>query len=495
MTKRNPKVLVIGAGMTGILAVIKLRKAGISDVVVLEKAADLGGTWRENRYPGVACDIPSHMYTYSFEPNPDWSEFFACGAEIQAYFQRVAEKYQVLPTIHFNEAVTSCQYHKGKWKVSSSRNIQYECDFVICATGILHHPHIPDIPGLDNFQGTVFHTARWNNNVKLAPDQSIGVIGTGSTAAQAIPELIDSGAQVKVFQRTPQWLLPLANFRFPDKLKAMARRSKRIQYWLRKLPFLFMEHVFTKAVIGRPLQSRLVAFICKLNLRLSIKDPILRKKLTPNYRVGCKRIVVNKTFYAAMQKSNAYLITEGIERITESGVVTKDGKLHKLDTLILSTGFDAKAFMRPMDVTGRSGQSIDNAWQNGIPSYRSILLPDFPNFFLMLGPFTPIGNFSVIAMSEVQLNYITQLIEGWQDRGFDSVEPTSKAVEDFYQHVKNGLKNTAWVSGCQSWYLDSNGNPILWPYTWQQWVKEMQQPQWHDLQQNHYPLSDVEPAS
>lgn len=489
MNNNNNKqlsVLVIGAGMTGILAAIKLKQAGIDDVIILEKADKVGGTWRENTYPGVACDIPSHMYTYSFEPNSQWSEFFASGGEIQNYFEKVANKYYITELCKFNEAVEAAHYQQGKWQVVSSKQNTYLVDFVINATGILHHPAFPDIPGLKDFAGNLFHTAKWDHSVPMDDSQKVGVIGTGSTAAQAIPELINSGAKVTVFQRTPQWILPIANFRFHKQIKKLASRYSKVQYLLRKIPFLFMEHVFTKAVIGRFWQRSLVSFLCKTNLKMSIKDKTLRDKLTPSYRVGCKRIIVNNTFYKAIQKPNSNLVIEDIEKITKAGVVTRDGVEHPLDTLVLATGFNPTAYMRPMKLKGRDGLDINQAWQQDIKAYRSILLKDFPNFFLMLGPYTPIGNFSVIAMSEVQLDYIIKLIKRWQHLEFDSVEPKQLAIDNFAKHVKAGLSNTAWVSGCQSWYLDKNGDPILWPYTWQQWTAEMAEPVWSDLQFNQY---------
>ena len=211
-------------------------------------------------------------------------------------------------------------------------------------------------------------------------------------------------------------------------------------------------------------------------------DKQLREKLTPDYQVGCKRVIINKTFYKAIQKPNAHLITDGIEKIVPEGVVTKDGILHKLDTLVLSTGFNPLAYMRPINMTGKNNRDIEQAWQNKIETYRSVLLKDFPNFFLMLGPNTPIGNFSVIAMSEVQLDYVIQLIEKWREGEIDSIEPKQEAIERFAQHIKRGMKNTTWVAGCQSSYLDQTGEPILWPYTWQQWVDEMAVPDWQDLQ-------------
>lgn len=479
--KRTPSVVVIGAGMTGILMAIKLRDAGITDITVLEKKETLGGTWRENSYPGVACDVPSHMYTYSFEPNPNWSNFFARGPEIQAYFEMVANKYDVRKLIRFNEAVTDARFKDGKWYVKTSANQQLVVDFVVCATGILHHPAYPDIPGLEKFKGKMFHTAEWDHSVPIKAGVNIGVIGTGSTAAQAIPELVNSGAKVSVFQRTPQWILPLGDFKIGQKAKQVMNRFAFTHKLMRRFAIFFMEHFFTKAVTGHAIQKRILSFFCKSNLRFAIKEKTLRDKLRPDYQVGCKRVIVNKTFYKAIQKPNAHLITEGIERITEHGVITKDGALHELDVLVLSTGFHPFNFMRPMNLIGRESLHIDEAWAKSIKAYRSMLLPNYPNFFLMLGPNTPIGNFSVIAMSEVQCNFVLKLIDKWRDKEFDEVEPKLSAIKAFNDYVKRGLKGTAWVGGCQSWYLDAEGDPVLWPYTWSRWVKEMDEPNMADL--------------
>jgi len=480
-TARQPSVVIVGAGMTGILLAIKLAEAGVKDLVVLEKSSRVGGTWRENTYPGVACDVPSHMYTYSFEPNPDWSHYFAHGDEIQQYFEKVSKKYDVVKYIHFNEAVTEAHYSNCKWSISTSADKHYTADFFICATGILHHPAFPNIKGLDTFQGDCFHTSLWNHETEFKEGVKVGVIGTGSTAAQFIPELVNAGASVKVFQRTPQWILPLKNFKIPTRVKAWLHRFSWLNNVSRASAKFLMEQIFTKAVTGHLFQRFIVSSWCRINLWLSIKNKDLRDKLRPDYRVGCKRVIVNGTFYRAIQQPNASLITDKIDHINKQGVVTTDGTLHELDVLVLSTGFKPMNFMRPMNLTGKAGLHIDEAWKNEIKTYRSLLVPEFPNLFLMLGPNTPIGNFSVIAMSEVQTAYILKLIERWQNHEFDSVEPKHSSVQEFNAYIKRGLRGTAWVGGCNSWYLDSNGEPILWPYTWGQWVKEMKTPNMDDL--------------
>lgn len=485
--KRKPSIIVIGAGMTGILLAIKLEEAGIDNVIILEKKDELGGTWRENRYPGVACDIPAHMYTYSFEPNTEWEHRFARGPEIQAYFRRVSDKYGVTGRINFGEAVTSCVYKRGQWTVETSRGRTLTADFVISATGILHHPAKPQIEGLESFQGSCFHTAEWNAQVPLE-GKRIGVIGTGSTAAQVIPELIKVGGRVSVFQRTAQWIVNVPDKVYTDKDRKLWRQKPALVRRLHRWYTRAVEATFSNAVIGKKLPFALLNFLTRRNLRLSIKDPELRARLTPDYRVGCKRVIVNGTFYEAIQRPNADLVTASIDRVTERGVQTKDGKLHELDVLVLATGFHPFNFMRPMHLVGKNGLSIDTIWSRKVQAYRSLFIPGFPNFFLMLGPNTPIGNFSVIAMSEVQTQYILKVIRSWQNREFDEIDATSSALQRFSQYLKKGMAKTVWIGGCQSWYLDADGDPAMWPYSWKQWVREMHEPNYRDFALVSYSL-------
>ncbi len=485
-SSRNPKVVIIGAGMTGMLMTIKLREAGITDITILEKKETLGGTWRENTYPGLACDVPAHMYTYSFEPNPNWSHRFALGPEIQKYFERVGNKYGVTKDINFNEAVTSSIYDQGKWTVSTSKGNTYIADFVINSTGILHHPAKPDIKGIDSFKGAIFHTAEWDHSVDLK-GKKVGIIGTGSTAAQVIPEVAKVAGRFSIFQRTPQWILPLGNKRFSEKFKQKLRDNPNRLRRLRSLYEWSLQNLMTKAVTGHQPQRALFSAVCKLNLRLSIKDKALREKLRPDYAVGCKRIIVNKTFYNAVQRDNVDLVTDGIVEITPKGIKTSDGKEHELDALILSTGFKPFNFMRPMEVRGKDGLHINDAWDKKIRTYRSLFIPKFPNSFLMLGPNTPIGNYSVIAMSEIQCQYIIKIINRWKQSEFDAIDVKDEAVNRFSDYMRKGMANTVWVGGCQSWYLDGDGDPVLWPYTWKQWVTEMAEPAMEDFVTQHFP--------
>lgn len=474
--RQNPSVVIIGAGMTGMAVAIKLLDAGIKNIVMLEKAHTVGGTWRENRYPGVACDVPAHAYTYSFEPNPEWSRFFAEGKEIQKYFEHVFKKYKLDEMARFNEAVTSCTYANGKWTVKTAKGNTYTCDMLFSATGILHKPNFPDIKGLKDFSGVCMHTAQWDEKVDLK-NKRIGVIGTGSTAVQVIPELINTeGTDVTVFQRTAQWIVEAPNHDYTNEDKARFRanpskmdRIKNISLWV------FAQG--TSALVDDSFFGRIMHKVFAWNssryLAKTVKDPILRAKLTPNYKFGCKRTVMNATFYPAIQKPNAHLVTEGICHIEKDGVVTKDGKLHKLDILILSTGFDPAAFMRPMEFLGRNGLSINEVWDKKLTAYRSLMVPEFPNCFIMLGPNSPIGNFSVIAMSEIQAEYCVKLIKLWQENKLKEIEVKPEAITNWRAYLKDRMKHTVWASGCQSWYLDKDGDPLTWPDKWKNWVKMM----------------------
>ncbi|MAZ89586.1 MAG: monooxygenase [Cellvibrionaceae bacterium] len=484
--KRNPSVVIIGAGMTGILLTIKLHEAGITDITILEKKEKIGGTWRENTYPGVACDVPAHLYSYSFEPNPEWSNRYASGDEIQAYFEKVSRKYNVLERVRFNEAVTDAEYSRGKWTVESSVGNTYEADFLISATGILHHPFKPDFDGQESFKGAMFHTAEWDHSVDLK-GKRVGIIGTGSTATQIICELPKQADNLTVFQRTPQWIAPTPNREFSETIKQKCRDSRLRIEIAKKVYHTIFEQIFSKALVGNKLSHFILSTACKLNLRLGVKDKELRKKLTPDYKVGCKRLVMSGDFYSAIQRQNVDLITAGIECITESGVRTIDGKDHDLDVLVVATGFDPVAYMRPMTMKGKGGTSIDQTWQKKVRAYRSVLLPEQPNFFLMLGPNTPIGNFSVIEMSEVQVPYVLQLIERWRENEYDEVACTQEAMEGFNQRLKDAMGDTVWTSGCQSWYLDADGDPLSWPFTWKQWKQEMETPDMNDFMTARYP--------
>jgi cation diffusion facilitator CzcD-associated flavoprotein CzcO len=298
-----------------------------------------------------------------------------------------------------------------------------------------------------------------------------------------ISEISKTAGHLTVFQRTPQWIFSVPDKNYTEEDKAALRGNQTLMKKLSERYAFMMRHTFTAAVTGSKTAHLLISWLTKRNLRKSVRDPALRAKLTPNYKVGCKRLVISSTFYEAIQRDNVLLETTAIERISERGVVTKDGVEHELDVLILATGFHPFNFMRPMNLTGRDGLSIDNAWAKKVQAYRSMCLPGFPNFFLMLGPNTPIGNYSVIAMSEVQSRYVLQLIDHWRRARLETVEATEAAKVRYNNYLKAGMGKTVWVGGCQSWYLDADGDPAMWPYSWDQWVKELAEPDLDDFLQ------------
>lgn len=482
MTKqtRNPSVLVIGAGMSGILMGIKLREAGITDITIVEKGDGVGGTWRENTYPGVSCDVPAHMYSYTFEPYVGWDDRFAHGAQIRSYFERTADKYGITPLVRFNEEVTEAHYREGRWEVTTSKGDQLTVDFVVAATGILHHPAYPDIPGLADFAGPCFHTARWDHQLDMT-GKRVGVIGTGSTAAQVIPALVQKGLPVSVFQRTPQWMFPRPDAEYSSLYKKTLARFPILASVIGRLWAWYYAQMFAKMVIGKPVQFWITDQIVRRYLKKTVSDPALREKLTPDYRVGCKRLVLASDFLDAVQQPNCQLVTEDIDHVEADGVVTRDGHKHPLDVLVLATGFHHLNFMRPMNLTGQQGVPISSAWDTRCVNYRSVSIPGFPNFFLLTGPNSPVGNFSVTRVAEVQADYVMKLIKHWQQGQFDAIAPKPAAAEHFLTRIKANMAGTVWTGGCQSWYLDQTGTPVLWPFSFGQWVKEMREPDLADF--------------
>jgi cation diffusion facilitator CzcD-associated flavoprotein CzcO len=468
--------------MSGILSAIKLEEAGFDNFAIYEKADRLGGTWRENEYAGVACDVPSHMYSYSFAPNPEWSHRHAPGSEIQAYFEDVAHRYGVDSRIQYAKEITRCEFVDGRWKIEMADGSTDEGDFVIAATGVLHHPAYPDIEGLDSFEGTTFHSARWNHDTPLA-GKRIGVIGTGSTAIQIVSALVDEVAELSLFQRTPQWVMPIENPVYSEEQKAEFRKNPQAMQEIREeVTRLFIDGFAN--ILHDPEHPMLKAIhdTCEANLENSVKDPELREKLRPDYRAACKRLIMSEDFYDAIQRPNAKLVTEGIERVEKSGVRTSDGRLHELDVLILATGFRVDRFMRPMEVVGRDGTMLEDVWREGPFAYMAISIPDFPNLFMLNGPNGPVGNFSLIDVAEMQFSYIMQLVEQVRSGSCKEVSASRAATERFDSERIEAAKKTIWASGCNSWYLDANGVPAAWPFTFDRFREEMNKPRLSDFE-------------
>ena len=457
--------IIIGTGFSGICMAIKLKEKGIHDFIILEKAAAVGGTWRENTYPGAECDIPSALYSYSFEPNPNWEFKWSHQPQILEYINYVAEKYGVTPHIHFQKEMIAAEWQaqKATWKVTTKDGTTYESKTFIPAIGQLHHPSTPNFKGKDQFLGTSFHSAQWNHEVSLA-GKTVGVIGNAASAVQFIPEIAQTADKVIVFQRSANWMLPKQDRLYKEWEKKLVSRFPfllkmyRSNLWLKGgALFLLMKN--KNHWMRKLFEKQTVQYIKK-----HIDDPELVKKLIPTYPLGAKRVLFSDNYYAALNQANVDLTTSGIAEITTDGLVTKDGTKHPLDVLVYSTGFKTNPFLMGLDIKGKNGLTIQEAWKEGPENYLGITVHNFPNLFMMYGPNTNLGHNSIILMSEAQASYIAQCVEGLQKNNWQSLEVKKEVFQAFHQSIQDRLKNMIWTQIDNSWYQSANGNlPNNWP--------------------------------
>lgn len=477
MGRKPFRVAIVGAGASGIAMAISLQKTA-TPFEIFERADDVGGTWRDNTYPGLACDVPSHLYRYSFAPNPDWSHEYAPGAEIHRYFRSVAEARGILPRIHFSSEVVRIAYEgEGEWRIETRKGDQGLFNAVVLATGILHSPVLPQIEGMETFSGASFHSSRWDHGRSLN-GKRVGIIGTGSTATQILPAIVDDVAEVSLFQRTPQWIVAIPNNAFAEEKRAAFRGDPEKM----KNLYDFLNDVFNQrfaaSLVGENDEGLAeIERLCRENLEKNVHDPALRRRLTPSYQPGCKRLIVSDKFYPALQRENAHLVDAPIGRIEPAGVRTQDGRLHELDTIVYATGFDPFAFFRPTEIVGRDGGSLNELWKDSCRAYRSVAVPGFPNLFFIGGPNSPIGNFSYLRTAEVQIGYVEQLIGELAAGTHKEIEPTLEATEKFNTEISAAMKDTVWVTGgCTSWYYDRQGNVVSWPWTYARFEAGLKHP-------------------
>ena len=470
--------VVIGSGFAGTLMAIKLLERGCRDFVVLEKAGTMGGTWRDNTYPGAACDVAAHLYSYSFARNPWWRSRYAKGAAIWKYHHGVAKRHGVLPFMRFNQEVASAVFDGRRWLLTTTDGKRYRAEVVIAATGRLHHPVVPAIAGAESFAGASFHTSRWDHAVPLA-GKRVGLIGTGSTATQVITTLASSVSKLSIFQRTAQWVFPVKDTPNPWWRKLLFAIAPG--YWQNFYRQLRGETearavAATGTVEGRRLRDK----ACYDALE-AIRDPELRAKLTPDYEVGCKRLVFSDGFYDAIQQPSVDLVTSGIDHIEPRGVVTSDGALHELDVLVYATGFDAHAYLRPMTLTGEGEVSLDQVWADLPLTYQSMMIPHMPNFLLINGPYSPGGSASVIGIIEAQVDFLLKLLDRIE-RDNVAIAPREDAALAWLEAVREKARASVWGSGgCQSWYLDKTGTPSLDPSTLSELLARLAAVQWNDF--------------
>ncbi|MBL1079380.1 NAD(P)/FAD-dependent oxidoreductase [Nocardia sp. 2] len=462
-TSREPRIVIIGAGVSGIASAITLQRNGFHDFVILEKGSDFGGVWHWNRYPGLTCDVPSQLYQFGFAPKPDWSHVFAPGPEIQQYLAGVAEQYGLRPHVRLNSEVVSAEFDENRWRVETGDGTVYDADFVIAATGVLHHPAMPDIPGLAEFTGDVVHTARWDDAVRTE-GRRIAVIGTGSTGVQVVSALQPKATSITHFVRSPQWVIWAPMWLpQPGVVGAVLNRLPQVNQALYQAG-MTGARVFTDVVTRPSWRRRAVQEYAKLSLRAQVRNPELREQLTPDYQPLCKRQVLSGSYYRALKARNAELVTTGIEAVTPTGIRTADGCHHEVDTIVFATGFKAHNYMRPMNLVGREGLSIDDAWAKGPRAYRMTAIPGFPNLFTVLGPNSPTGSIPLHHAAEVTAKYITAWITRWRAGEFDTVEVTEAATERFEAEVTEALGPTVWNTGCNSWYFTEGGSIDLLPF-------------------------------
>ena len=458
----SPQILIVGAGFGGIAAAVELRRHGLDDITILESAPALGGTWFYNDYPGAACDVPSHAYSYSFHQRRDWSRLCSPRDEILDYLRTVADRYEIHELIRFSQRVTACALNEAarRWRVETEAGETYEADALILATGQLNRPAIPALPGIERFAGHTFHSARWDHDYDLR-GRRVAVVGTGASAIQFVPEIARHAAQLTVFQRTANWILPRRNHVYPPWLRALIA-TPGLQRVRRALLFAFLESLTASIRHPRTL-GRLTAMRCARFMRAQVPDPELRARIWPDYTFGCKRVLFSSHYLPALARPNVALVTEPVAEVTPTGLRTPDGLVHEADCIIWATGFRASEFVAPMQVRGAGGQRLADAWAGGAHAHLGMTVPGFPSMFLMYGPNTNTSGGSIIFFLETQAGYIRQALAHLRAGGHAAldVRPEVEAASD--RALQAAFAGTAWLD-CNSWYQHRDGRIVAnWP--------------------------------
>lgn len=461
------RVLVVGAGFAGLGTAIKLDEHGFADFLVVDKGDTVGGTWRDNTYPGAACDVPSQLYSFSFAPNPEWSRSFSPQAEIQAYLERTARDAGVLDRFRFGVTVEEASWDEEEqlWHVGTDRG-EVLADVLVTGSGGLSEPRLPDIPGIDSFEGGIFHSAQWDHDYDLT-GKRVAVIGTGASAIQIVPEVAKKAAHLEVYQRTAPWVMPrkdrdyTAIERFAFRHVPLVQKAYRTGiYWGREC-----------FVPGFTINPKLAAPAKRLalrNIEQGISDPELRKAVTPDFQIGCKRILISNDYYPTLDQDHVDLVTDGIREITPAGIITADGTEHQVDAIIVATGFYTTEQPIAEHIKGRDGRTLADSWrESGMAAYKGTTISGFPNLFQIVGPNTGLGHSSMVFIIESQIAYIRSALQQMGERGIATVEPRQAAQDAWNADVQRRMERTVWsTGGCASWYLDAHGrNTTLWPRT------------------------------
>lgn len=456
----TPTVAIIGAGMSGLAAAVELERAGVTDYVIFDKAPEVGGVWRANTYPGAACDVPSYLYSFSFAQRRDWTRPCSPQDEIQRYMAGVADRFGLTPKLRLSTEITKATWDEQRlrWVLDIAGGETFEADILVPACGQLSVPVTPNLPGRETFTGTQFHSAEWNHEHNLRGER-VAVIGTGASAVQFIPPVAEQAAHVDVFQRTPAWMLPRRNNAYAGWARAAIRGVPGLQR-LRRMSMLATMETFIFALRGAKPVKRAFQAWSSAYLRMKVRDPELRAKLTPDYAFGCKRILFSSAYYEALQRPNVDLLTDAVTEITPTGVRTADGAEHPADTIIWGTGFAAHAFVAPMEVAGRGGRLLADAWDGGARAHLGMTVPGFPNMVLMYGPNTNLGVGSILVMIEAQARYLAQYARRLDGRALDVRADVAGASDEAMQ---TELRESVWTQ-CETWYKDDDGRVVNnWP--------------------------------
>jgi cation diffusion facilitator CzcD-associated flavoprotein CzcO len=455
-------VAIVGSGFGGLGAAIRLKREGIGNIAIFERADDLGGTWRDNTYPGCRCDVASNLYSFSFAPNPKWSNTYSYQPEIWSYLQDVATKNDLRPLIHFNHDVTDISYDRTDrlWRITTNQG-DFQARSVILAAGGLAEPRMPDIEGLASFKGPIMHTAKWDASVDLT-GKRVGIIGTGASAIQTVPQIAPTVGSLEVFQRTPSWILPHLGHDVTQRSMRLFSIAPLLQKFVRAFGY-WQRELMVLGFVKDPSRMTKGETMSREHLERQVPDPELRDRMTPNYRLGCKRVLISNDYYPTFSRENVTLVTEAIKRVEPQGIRTVDDVLHEFDVIITATGFYVTDNPIGTKVHGAKGEQLAEAFRGDMANYKGTMFPNFPNLFMLGGPNTALGHSSIIFMHESQLNYIVKTIKVALLRDA-RIEPTVDAARTWTQGLQEKLPGTVWGTGCSSWYLNEQGkNTTIWP--------------------------------
>ncbi len=454
-------VVVLGAGLSGVCAAIKLKEAGIENVRVFEKAGEVGGTWRDNRYPGVACDVPSHLYSYSFAPNPDWSRWYAPGPEIWDYVRRCATEFGVRDRITFNTTIDAAEWESGRWELRDSNGVRFTSSAIISALGGLHTPNVPDLPGREAFEGVCFHTTNWPDDLDL-DGARVAVVGTGATAVQIVPEIADVASELIVFQRSPVWVGAKREDEYSEEEREEFRQNPEAMRALRQELWEAWEYASVELHREGTDLNKMAERRSREMIERSVADPDVAKALTPDHNFACKRPTISNRYYATFDEPNVVLVSGGVDALTTSGVVA-GGHEYEVDVVVLATGFKPFNVTNEIELTGADGRRLADAWAHEVTSYKSVMVAGFPNLFFLMGP-NGTGLQSALQTVEPAADFAVETIGRLRDDGIAAISPTQEAVDAFTQDVRGRFENTTHSKGCTSWWSEGTGhNHSIWP--------------------------------